>query len=371
MAEHIVQAVTIRWYNACAYYAVALSRGLVAKGHRVTLTGGPGSPALVKARDYGIPVERFENAGSGPLNSIRLIGAYRRFALEEGVGLVNVHTGSDHLLWSLALRGTGIPIIRTSGNQVPPNVHPGSRFLLGKTAGIIVSCNTIRRYYTDGFGYIADDIPVIQGGVDCDYYAPGNGGSLMRQTAGIPEDAFVFGILARYSPDKGHEYFFRAAEIAAQRFPDAWFLVAGWKAQLREDDMRRMAKDAGIADRTVFMGKHTDSREIIGCIDAGVIASVGSETICRIAMEYMAMGVPVVATDTNVIPEVIYDGVTGIVVPARNHERMAEAMCAFAGSREYALSLGEKGRRSAEKEFSLDVFAEKTLNKYREFMVHA
>ena len=60
--EHYVQAVTLRWYNACAYYAVALSKGLSVLGKRVTLAGGFGTPAVQKARKSGIKV--YEGSGT-------------------------------------------------------------------------------------------------------------------------------------------------------------------------------------------------------------------------------------------------------------------------------------------------------------------
>lgn len=366
MTQHIVQAVTLRWYNACAYYAVALARGIGMSGIPVTLIGDFGTPAPLRALSYGVPVETFPSVGTGMLSTVRLVRCYRRFALERQVSLVNVHTGRDHLLWTLALSGTDIPVVRTSGNQVPPNIHPGSRYLMKKTAGVIVSCKTIQRYYTEGFGNTPEAVPVINGGVDIDYYSPEFTGSLTRREMGVPDDAFLFGILARYSPDKGHEHFFQAAARVAERFSDVWFLVAGWKAQLTETDMRFLAEKAGVASKTIFAGKQADSRGLIGLLDAGVIASVNSETICRIAMEYMAMGVPVVATTTNVIPEVVRDGVSGIIVPAGDAERMAEAMMAMAESRERARAFGIKGREIAVREYSLDRFAEKTMQVYRE-----
>ena len=53
---HIVQATTVKWYNACADYTITLSRGLRAIGHRVTVTAGPETPAVAKAREHGLDV---------------------------------------------------------------------------------------------------------------------------------------------------------------------------------------------------------------------------------------------------------------------------------------------------------------------------
>jgi glycosyltransferase involved in cell wall biosynthesis len=294
-----------------------------------------------------------------------MIGAYRRFVEQNGITLVNVHNGNDHLLWAIALRGTGIPLVRTSGNQIPPNVHPLSRYLVNRrTAGIIASCGTVRSFYADGFGIPSESIPVVNGGVDTAYYSPAYDRKALRSKYGLPDDAFVFGIVARFSRDKGHEHFFRAAGMIAREFPEVRFHVAGWDAQLKLDDIRAMAVQAGVLDKTVFTGREKNSHDIAGTADAGVIASVRSETVCRIAMEFMAMGIPVISSDTNVIPEVVRDGETGIVTPAGNPAAMAAAMKQMLTSRERTESFGRAAREVAEREYSLESFASKSLDAY-------
>ncbi len=363
---HYIQAASIRWYNACAYYAVTLSQGLAALGHRVTFAGAYGTPALERAASYGIetlcPEPRSKYSA---LNQMRLIGAYRRFVRQHDIKLVNVHNGSDHFLWAMALRGAGIPLVRTSGNQIPPSIHPLSRYLVNRqTAGIIATCETIRGFYANGFGIPADRIPVVNGGVDTAYFSPAYDRNSLREKYGLPDDAFVFGIVGRFSHDKGHNHFFTAAGIVARECKDVRFHVAGWDAQLTLDDIREMADEAGVLEKTVFTGREKDSHDIAGTIDAGVIASVRSETVCRIAMEFMAMGIPVVCSDTNVIPEVVRDGETGFVTPAGNPEAMAAAMKQILNARDRIESFGKASRALAEREYSLESFASKTIDAY-------
>lgn len=363
--EHIVQAVSIRWYNACAYYAVALARGLDMLGRRVTVIGGRGSRALEHAEKTGLDVLGSPGLSSpNPLSFAAAVRLYRSYALGNGVTLVNAHHGSDHAAWALALRGTGIPIVRTSGNQLPPNVNPASRLLIQGTSGIIASCGTVRAYYRDAFGLDERSMPVINGGVDCSHYMPGFHGRDIRDEHGIPDDAFVFGIVGRFSPVKGHGYFFEAAKLCARNVPDTWFLVSGNRAQLDISDIRRMADDNGVSDRTVFVPRLKDVRHVISALDAGVIASTGSETVCRIAMEYAAMGIPVAASDTNVVPEIVRDGLTGLVFGAGDAEALAGAMTRLAGDRDAARAMGGRARQLMVDEYSLERFASRTLDEY-------
>jgi len=370
--EHYVQAASIRWFNACAYYAVALSRGIHSLGLRVTFAGHDGLPSVEKARSSGIdvftrPAPKFEN----PVEYITTIRAYRKFAVENDVTLVNVHNGNDHTLWALALRGTGIPLVRTSGNRLPPKAHIGSRLLQKKTAGFIASCNTVRTNYADRFGIDPQNIRVLNGGIDSKHFSPGHTSEHLRESLGIHGNAFVFGIIGRYSPVKGHSHFFRAAGLVSHKYPDARFVVSGWDAQLTKNDILKMAKDAGVLDKTGFVDFQHDIRDLIGAIDAGVVASTGSETVCRIAMEYMAMGIPVIAADTNVIPEVVRHGESGIIVPAGDHRAMASVMEQVMASKDKGTAMGQRGREIIETDYSLEAFAQQTLDAYRGFTGHA
>ena len=242
--DHYIQAVSLRWYNACAWYAVTLAAALANRGVKTTVIGDAGTPAIVRAAEsYGLnTVEGLPSSAGGIGGMFGRISLYREFARCNRITLVNAHTGEDHLLWSLALRGTGIPVIRTSGNQLPPKNHPAARWLVKrKTAGIIATCNTIRGFYAGKFGIDPADIPVINGGIGSEFLTGPPDRANARRALGIPGDGLLFGILARFSPDKGHRYFFEAAGKFSRKHPDARFMVAGWNAQLTEADMRGMA----------------------------------------------------------------------------------------------------------------------------------
>ena len=268
---------SIRWYNACAYYAVELARGIGMSGYFSAVSGGMDTPAIAKAREYGIETVDCGNLSVRKITDIpALVRIYRKYVLENGISLVNVHTGPDQTVWTLALRGTGIPVVRTSGNQIPPSVNIFSKFMLKKTKGFIASCNTIKNYYSNGFRLKSSDIPVINGGVDTEYFTNESARAELRKINGIPEDAFVFGIVGRFSPDKGHNNFFKAAGELSKKYPGAYFIAAGWNAQYSVNEVKNMAESAGIGGKTIFLGKQRDSRDIIR------YARCRSDSVCKV-----------------------------------------------------------------------------------------
>jgi glycosyltransferase involved in cell wall biosynthesis len=175
-------------------------------------------------------------------------------------------------------------------------------------------------------------------------------------------------MVGRLSPVKGHKYFIQAAEFVVKKTPRAKFIIAGEDAQIKASELKEMVKRLNIENNFRFVGKVLDIREIISLFDVGVVASVGSETICRVLLEYMAMGKPVVGTSVNAIPEVIQHKVNGFVVPPGDGEALGEALIQLLEDKEKRISFGKAGRFSVEKNFSLEQFAKKTEEVYFELL---
>ena len=98
--------------------------------------------------------------------------------------------------------------------------------------------------------------------------------------------------------------------------------------------------------------------------DVGVVSSTGSETICRVALEYMSMGKPVVGTKVNAIPEVVRHQVNGLVVEPKNPQELASAIIELLRDQDKRNKFGENSRGSVMEEFTLDEFARKTEKIY-------
>jgi glycosyltransferase involved in cell wall biosynthesis len=163
---------------------------------------------------------------------------------------------------------------------------------------------------------------------------------------------------------KGHRYFVRSAEHVLRQFPGTIFLVCGEDAQISANDLKEMVRRMGAEKNFRFLGKVTDVREIITLLDVGVVSSVGSETICRVALEYMSMGKPVVGSKVNAIPEVVRDGVNGLVVSPRSADKLGEALVELLRDENKRRVFGQNSRKRVLEEFTLEVFARRTEEVY-------
>lgn len=178
--------------------------------------------------------------------------------------------------------------------------------------------------------------------------APPGVGPILAMTAGL-------------RPVKGHEYLLGAVARLAPRFPDLRFLLVGDGP--RRQELEQQARLAGIAEQVVFLGWQANVAPLLDRIDLFVLSSV-SEGQSNAILEAMAAGRPVVATDVGGNPETIADGVTGLLVPPRNPERLAEAIEDALRDRSRAQAMGRAGRLRVERLFSAQAVARRLEELY-------
>ena len=365
----ILQLVNVRWFNACAWYALNLSLGLRERGHRVIFAGGKGNPVLGKAREFGLPVV---NLISDKLNPHRVASNLLHLSSlmkEESIDLINAHRGEDHLYGSLMrARYRGIPLVRTRGDVRPPKNNPFNLLLHRHlTDMVIITCSSLKSPLRK-LGLREEVIEVVLPGVDTNYYQPLTRPTKAKRSLGIDGSTPLVGMVGRLSPVKGHRFFIEAASHVVQTVAEAKFLIVGQDAQSSSSDLEKVAASKEILDRFIFLPYQEDIRDTISALDLGVIASTGSETICRVALEFMAMGKPVVGTAVNSIPELIVDGLNGIIVPTEQPMALAEAIVELLKNRDKREEFSLEARRRAAEDFSIRKMAETTERLYYDLL---
>lgn len=180
---------------------------------------------------------------------------------------------------------------------------------------------------------------------------------------GLPDEAFAetapafprladvlrVGMIARMNhPVKNHPAFLRAAARLAAEFPGAEFLLVGG-GPLRPG-LERMAASLGLGDRVRFLGDRRDVPAVLAALDVSVLPS-HSESLSNAILESMAAGVPVVAARVGGNPEVVIDGVTGLLVPPDDDEQLADALLRLLRQPELRMRYGGQAREFARAHF--------------------
>lgn len=184
---------------------------------------------------------------------------------------------------------------------------------------------------------------------------------------GLPQGRarrFVSIVANLHNPVKDHPLFLRAAARVRAAVPDAGFVIAG-EGNLMPG-LREQAAQLGIEDDVFFIGRCDHVPNLLFASDVGVLSSK-AEGFANAILEYMAAGLPVVATDVGGVREAVVEGESGFVVPSGDEELMAQRIIEVMQDPERARRMGQRGKQIVEK-FSCEHHLANTLELYDELL---
>jgi L-malate glycosyltransferase len=187
----------------------------------------------------------------------------------------------------------------------------------------------------------------------------------IRRQFNIDRNAPLVMLVCRTDRNKGLEGFLDAVPIVAHRLPAVRFMIVGGSPcnPCYEIDIRNLADRRKLTDRVIFTGERSDVAAVLREATVAVLPSL-SESFSNSLLEYMAAGLPVVATNVGGNPEIVEDGKTGILVPPRDPAAMAEAILRVLEAPAMARQLGAAGRERVMKHFSLETVIRRTTELY-------
>ncbi len=183
-----------------------------------------------------------------------------------------------------------------------------------------------------------------------------------RKRQGIDKGPII-GIVARLSSVKGHKYLLLAMEKVCRKLPDASLLVVG-DGPLKKE-LVNMAQKLACCKKIIFKDGVADTREYLSVMDIFVLPSV-QEGLGLCLIEAMAMGKPVVASDVGGIYTVVKDQKTGLLVPPKDPESLAQAILKLVDNPDFSNKMAANARAAAREKFTLKEMADKTIGVYEE-----
>lgn len=183
-------------------------------------------------------------------------------------------------------------------------------------------------------------VRLIYNGVDLSQYDETEPCCTFREQYGIEPDSVVVGVVARLEPEKGHPTLLEAWPAVLHAVPNATLLVVGEGS--RRAELEQQAASLRIAHRVVFTGRRDDVPSVTAALDVAVLPSYREAQGLSI-LEAMALSRPVVASRVGGIPEVIEDGVSGLLVPPHDPEALAAAISRLLKDHPYADMIGRAG----------------------------
>lgn len=194
-------------------------------------------------------------------------------------------------------------------------------------------------------------VHVAYSGVDLQSSAPSSDRESLRNRYGLDSQQPVIGTIANIFPRKGFEYLIDALEAIRQTFPNICCFIVGKGDSSYLEKLQQRVRQKGLDSNIVFAGFQANVYDYLNMLDVFVLPSV-LEGFGIVLIEAMAMGKPVVATSVGGIPEVVEDGVTGILVTPRDSQQLADAVGRLLQDPQLSWQMGHAGRERAQRCFS-------------------
>lgn len=177
----------------------------------------------------------------------------------------------------------------------------------------------------------------------------------------LPHGAPVVGNVAALVPHKGQRHLVEAAHLVVQEIPDARFVILG-EGELREH-LERQVKEYRLEKHVLLPGFRTD---VLGCMKSFDVFAMSSVTegLGTSLLDAMAASRPIVATRVGGIPEIVEDDVNGVLVPPRDHHRMAAEIVRLLRDAALRRRMGDAGFARVRERFTVERMVEQTAAVY-------
>ena len=204
---------------------------------------------------------------------------------------------------------------------------------------LIVVSKAIDRKVVDE-GRLGAERVLVYNGVDLDRLDHQEPCCTLHEEYGMEPGAPVVGVVGRLELEKGHPTLLEAWPLVLDAVPGAYLLIVGEGS--RQDALRQIAREQGIERHVIFTGRRDDIPAVTAALDVAVLPSYREAQGLTI-LEAMAMSRPVVASNVGGIPEMVEDGVTGLLVPPHDPRALAGAIGRLLTDHPFADTLARAG----------------------------
>ncbi len=320
--------------------------------------------SAVDLREF-YPKGGFDSSG-GIYQMLRLAMFLRR----GGFQIVHTHDLYANLLGIPAAVLARVPVIISSQRDLAhldlyrTRRRVWLRRLQNLSTAVLTNANAVRDAVAAEKHIAAGKIRVIYNGVDLERF-----GTKTRDRSWLAPNAeqekWVVLVGNMHSDVKGHPCLIAAAEAVAREFPGVRFVLAG-DGEQRQNFEQQVAQ-LGLQNNFLFLGRRDDVPRLLASCDIAVLPSK-AEGLPNAVLEYLAVGLPTVASRVGGNAEIVQDGKTGLLVPPDDSSALAEALLRLLRDPGFAVNLGNRGREYVTSEFSFQRMIENTDQLYTELL---
>jgi glycosyltransferase involved in cell wall biosynthesis len=335
--------------------------GLREAGHRAALVAHPDGELRARA------AEGLELVPLAPRGEVDLTAGWRLSRVLKRLKPDIIHAHDPHAvaMASLARSMSGggdlgvPPLVASRRVDFHLKGHSFSRWKYRQVDCFIAASEAIRKMLVAD-GVPADRTVTVHEGIDVDHVLAAPPINL-HETFWLPHHAPVVGNVAALVHHKGQRHLIAAAHLVVQEIPDARFIILG-EGELREP-LERLVRDYHLEKHVLMPGFRTD---VLGCMKSFDLFAMSSitEGLGTSVLDAMACSRAVVATEAGGIPEIVEPGRTGLLVPPRDHQAMADAIVRLLRDERLRDQMGRAGLARVNSRFTVDRMVDGTVAVY-------
>lgn len=339
------------------------SKELQKRGYTIIILCQPNSGIAKKSKEQGFVVEEIR---MGHALSPRAILAIIKVMKKYNIEILNTHSSKDSWLASIAGRIMKKPVIRTRHVSIPVRRNFFSEFVYKYLCDIIITTGEALKNSL----IVKNKIPPpkivsIPTGIDLNKFKKILPDQNVKQEFNIAKDDFVVGMMGFIRSEKGHKYFLQAVPEILKQLPNTKFLIIG--SEPMGSMITDMVLHSDLRFNVTITGFREDVVSIASIIDILVQPSTGKEGVPQSLMQGLAMEKACIATKVGAIEELIIDNKTGLFIPLRNAQAIAEKTVFLLTNPVLREELGKQGRKLVEEKFAINKMSDKIDKIYSSF----
>ncbi|MEA2012482.1 MAG: glycosyltransferase family 4 protein [Verrucomicrobiota bacterium] len=316
----------------------------------------------IKAAEYGInfTTQFALNRYLGFRDTVHDIFALPKFIKKEKIDVVHTHLSHDH--------GLGVylaKIISERKTIFVKSIHKRkvlkdkfwNKVLLKETKkkqGILLFSETFKKQYIKNFSIPPQTIGICPMPLDLTKFNLNITYTNQREKFNIPEFAPLIGIVARYQKYRRMDVFINAARKVVDEIPETKFIIIGRSGQMNDTVIKPM-KEMGLEKNFILPGYLIDNYvDTLATLDIFTLMMPGFDGTARALREAMALGVPCVASDVGMLPDIVQHEKTGLLFPLDDSNELAECWIRLIKDKEELKKMGQTAAKYAEDNFRIN-----------------
>ncbi len=356
----VVHVSTARTWRGGEQQLLNLARGLLDRQIDTVVIAQPDSPVLLRCKEAGIRVAAVRCRGELDMLAV---GRIARLIQRENGSLLHAHDAHAVTLAAIASRIAGIPRVCTRRVDFVPRSR--WKYRRGMDHVICVS-HAVERICADA-GVPRHHMTVVHSGIDLSRLkrASGDRNRSRSEFVGQQTDRPIVLNVASLADHKDQRCLLDAIPHVLGEIPEVVLVIVG-EGEL-ERPLRRQVARLNLERHCIFAGHRNDVPDLLNACDL-LAASSYMEGLCTSVMDAMAAGKAVVSTNAGGLPELVEEGITGLLVPPRDPKALGRAIVTLLQDHDRRAAFGRAAAERAQMWFGLDHMVNGTVDVYSQIL---